>query len=95
MRKQVYLFELDSVRNSKAEIERAQKALFEEIILNGNSSYVSSSNVGKTTSGIPYASVTFLTVFLSGARKQLPKNFTVYNHHYMHRLIPRHISQPV
>ncbi|MFR6498191.1 MAG: hypothetical protein ACLUO9_05310 [Coprococcus comes] len=37
MRKQVYLFELDSVRNSKAEIERAQKALFEEIILNGNS----------------------------------------------------------
>lgn len=37
MRKQVYLFELNSVRNSKAEIERAQKALFEEIILNGNS----------------------------------------------------------
>lgn len=37
MRKQVYLFELDSVRDSREEIERAQKALFEEIVLNGNS----------------------------------------------------------
>ena len=36
MRKQVFLFELDSIRDSKEEIERAQKALFEEIILNGN-----------------------------------------------------------
>lgn len=33
----VYLFELDSVRNSEQEIERGQQALYEEIVLNGNS----------------------------------------------------------
>ncbi|MCD8142720.1 MAG: hypothetical protein LUD83_05535 [Clostridiales bacterium] len=32
----VYLYELDSVRNSPAEIELAQKRLFEEIVGNGN-----------------------------------------------------------
>lgn len=32
----VYLFELDSVRNSKKEIEIAQKSLYREILLNGN-----------------------------------------------------------
>ena len=32
----VYLFELDSVRNSKAEIIKGQQALFEEIVMNGN-----------------------------------------------------------
>lgn len=36
MNKLVYLFELDSVRNSKDEIKRGQQALFEEIVLNGN-----------------------------------------------------------
>ncbi len=36
MDKLVYLFELDSVRNQEAEIKKAQKALFEEIVLNGN-----------------------------------------------------------
>lgn len=36
MNKLVYLFELDSVRNSYKEIEIAQQAMFEEIILNGN-----------------------------------------------------------
>lgn len=36
MNKLVYLFELDSVRNSYREIEIAQQAMFEEIILNGN-----------------------------------------------------------
>ena len=33
----VYLFELDSVRNSEQEVERGQQALYEEIVLNGNS----------------------------------------------------------
>lgn len=32
----VYLFELDSVRNSTKEIEKGQRALFREIVLNGN-----------------------------------------------------------
>ena len=32
MRRFVYLFELDSVRNSKKEIQRGQQALFEEIV---------------------------------------------------------------
>ena len=32
----VYLFEVDSVRNSKAEIIKGQQALFEEIVMNGN-----------------------------------------------------------
>lgn len=33
----VYLFELDSVRNSKKEVEIGQKVMYEEIVLNGNS----------------------------------------------------------
>ncbi len=33
----IYLFELDSVRNSEKEIEIGQKALFNEIVANGNS----------------------------------------------------------
>lgn len=36
MDKLVYLYELDSVRNSKREIEIGQQALFEEIVVNGN-----------------------------------------------------------
>jgi len=36
MAKLVYLFELDSVRNSNYEIKKGQDALFEEIIKNGN-----------------------------------------------------------
>lgn len=32
----VYLFELDSVRSSPKEIEKAQNALYDEIVLNGN-----------------------------------------------------------
>lgn len=36
MNKLVYLFELDSVRNSKEEILIGQKALFEEIFVHGN-----------------------------------------------------------
>lgn len=36
MRRSVYLFELDSVRNSKKEIQRGQQALFEEIVKKGN-----------------------------------------------------------
>ncbi len=36
MPKYVYLFELDSVRNSDKEIEIGQKALYEEIVGNGN-----------------------------------------------------------
>lgn len=36
MNKYVYLYELDSVRNNPKEIELGQKALFEEIVKNGN-----------------------------------------------------------
>ena len=36
MRKYVYLFELDSVRNTDKEIEIGQKALYDEIVGNGN-----------------------------------------------------------
>ena len=36
MNKSVYLYELDSVRNSKEEIQYAQEQMFWEIILNGN-----------------------------------------------------------
>ncbi|HZF70418.1 hypothetical protein [Sulfuricurvum sp.] len=36
MNKLVYLFELDSVRNTKKEIECAQEALFDELVKNGN-----------------------------------------------------------
>lgn len=36
MRKQVYLFELDSVRKSDEEITVGQKALYDEIVVNGN-----------------------------------------------------------
>lgn len=36
MRRFVYLFELDSVRNSKKEIQKGQQALFEEIVKKGN-----------------------------------------------------------
>lgn len=36
MKKYVYLFELDSVRNTDREIEIGQKALYDEIVLNGN-----------------------------------------------------------
>lgn len=36
MQKYVYLFELDSVRNSDREIEIGQKALYDEIVGNGN-----------------------------------------------------------
>lgn len=36
MNKLVYLFELDSVRTTKAEIEKGQNAMFEEIARNGN-----------------------------------------------------------
>ena len=32
----VYLYELDSVRNSREEIIRGQQAMFEEIVKNGN-----------------------------------------------------------
>ena len=35
-RKNVYLFELDSVRKTDEEIEVAQNALLDEIVLNGN-----------------------------------------------------------
>ena len=37
MRKLVYLFELDSVRNSDKQMKLAMKALFREIVVNGNS----------------------------------------------------------
>lgn len=37
MNRLVYLFELDSVRNSESEIEIGQQILFKEIVLNGNS----------------------------------------------------------
>lgn len=36
IRKNVYLFELDSVRKTDEEIEIAQNALLDEIVLNGN-----------------------------------------------------------
>ena len=36
MNKYVYLFELDSVRNHNKEIEAGQKALYDEIVFNGN-----------------------------------------------------------
>lgn len=36
MNKLVYLYELDSVRNSEEEIKIAQQALYEEIVVNGN-----------------------------------------------------------
>lgn len=36
MNKNVYLFELDSVRKTKEEIERGQQALYSEIVKNGN-----------------------------------------------------------
>ena len=36
MKKYVYLYELDSVRNSKEEIIKGQKAMYEEIVTNGN-----------------------------------------------------------
>lgn len=36
MRKYVYLFELDSVRKTDADIIAGQKALYDEIVLNGN-----------------------------------------------------------
>ena len=36
MNKLVYLHELDSVRNSEYEIQRGQQAMYEEIVLNGN-----------------------------------------------------------
>lgn len=36
LKKYVYLFELDSVRNTNAEIEIGQKALYNEIVVNGN-----------------------------------------------------------
>lgn len=36
MRKQVYLFELDSVKNTDEEIIRAFNALYDEIVINGN-----------------------------------------------------------
>lgn len=36
MGKQVYLFELDSVRKTDAEIIEGQKALYDEVVLNGN-----------------------------------------------------------
>lgn len=36
MNKLVYLFELDSVRNSDDQMEEAMKALFREIVMNGN-----------------------------------------------------------
>lgn len=36
MRKYVYLFELDSVRKSDAEIRTGQQALYDEIVKNGN-----------------------------------------------------------
>ena len=41
MNKSVYLYELDSVRNSKEEIQYAQERMFREIILNGNHESVS------------------------------------------------------
>ena len=36
MRKYVYLFELDSVRKTNAEIIAGQRALYDEIVKNGN-----------------------------------------------------------
>ena len=36
MNKLVYLHELDSVRNTKAEMIKAQQAMYEEIVINGN-----------------------------------------------------------
>ena len=36
MSKYVYLFELDSVRNSDAELLAGQKTLYDEIVYNGN-----------------------------------------------------------
>lgn len=36
MKRLVYLYELDSVRNSKKEIVLGQQALFEEIVKKGN-----------------------------------------------------------
>lgn len=36
MRKQVYLFELDSVRKTNKEIIQGQRALYDEIVVNGN-----------------------------------------------------------
>lgn len=39
--KLVYIHELDSVRNSDAEIERARKCLYDEILINGNTPVIS------------------------------------------------------
>ena len=39
--KLVYIHELDSVRNSEAEVQRAKKSLYEEIIINGNTPVIS------------------------------------------------------
>ncbi len=36
MKKYVYLFELDSVRKTDAEVELGQKAIYDEIVCNGN-----------------------------------------------------------
>ena len=36
MEKQVYLFELDSVRKTDEEIIAGQNALYDEVVLNGN-----------------------------------------------------------
>lgn len=46
MKRLVYLYELDSVRNSKKEIVLGQQALFEEIVKKGKyrSSFLQSTN---------------------------------------------------
>ena len=49
MRRFVYLFELDSVRNSKKEIQKGQQALFEEIVKKGNTVVLSFNQLKKHT----------------------------------------------
>lgn len=45
MNKQVYLFELDSVRKTDAEIKKGQDALYDEILGNGNTVILSMNQI--------------------------------------------------
>ena len=49
MNKSVYLYELDSVRNSKEEIQYAQEQMFREIILNGNQVILTMNSIQSVT----------------------------------------------
>ena len=70
MKRLVYLYELDSVRNSKKEIVLGQQALFEEIVKKGNTVVLS------------YNQLTDSEAFIKAVLFRCIEGFPIRRNHY-------------